>query len=52
MINIGHGMLNIPEYHQIADHVRQALDEVYSGLKDPKQALDDAVAKDTKALGW
>jgi multiple sugar transport system substrate-binding protein len=52
MINIGHGRPNIPEYPQIADHIRQALDEVYSGLKDPKQALDDAAAKSAKALGW
>ena len=28
MINIGHGRPNIPEYPQIADHIRQALDEV------------------------
>jgi multiple sugar transport system substrate-binding protein len=52
MINIGHGRPNIPEYPQIADHIRQALDEVYSGLKEPKQVLDDAAAKSAKALGW
>jgi len=52
MINIGHGRPNIPEYAQIADHIRQALDEVYSGLKEPKRALDDAAAKSAKALGW
>lgn len=52
MINIGHGRPNIPEYPQIADHIRQALNEVYSGLKEPKQALDDAAAKSAKALGW
>ncbi|HEX5920923.1 MAG TPA: hypothetical protein VFY55_04005 [Nitrososphaeraceae archaeon] len=51
MINIGHGRPNIPEYPQIADYIRQALDEVYSGLKEPKQALDDAAAKSAKALG-
>ncbi|MFZ0656213.1 MAG: extracellular solute-binding protein, partial [Nitrososphaeraceae archaeon] len=52
MINIGHGRPNIPEYAQIADHIRQALDEVYSGLKEPKRALDDAAAKSAIALGW
>jgi multiple sugar transport system substrate-binding protein len=52
MINIGHGRPNIPEYAQIADHIRQALDEVYPGLKEPKRALDDAAAKSAKALGW
>ena len=52
MIELGHGRPNIPEYPQIADHIRQALDEVYYGLKNPKQALDDAAAKSAKALGW
>ena len=52
MINIGHGRLNIPEYPQIADHIRQALDEVYSGLNEAKQALVDAAAKYAKAVGW
>jgi multiple sugar transport system substrate-binding protein len=52
MIEIGHGRPNIPEYPQIAEHIKQALDEVYYGLKDPKQALDDAAAKSAKVLGW
>jgi hypothetical protein len=43
---------SIPEYQAIADHVRQALDEVYYGIKEPKQALDDAAAKSAKVLGW
>ena len=41
-----------PEYQAIADHVRQALDEVYYGIEEPKQALDDAAAKSAKVLGW
>ena len=52
MIEIGHGRPNIPEYPQIAEHIKQALDEVYYGLKDPKQALNDAAAKSAKDLGW
>jgi multiple sugar transport system substrate-binding protein len=43
---------SIPEYPQIADNVRQALDDVYYGLKEPKQALDDAAKKSAKVLGW
>ena len=43
---------NIPEFPQIADHLRQALDEVLYGLKEPKQALDDAAVKSAKAMGW
>jgi multiple sugar transport system substrate-binding protein len=52
MIEIGHGRPNIPEYPQIAEHIKQALDEVYYGLKEPKQALNDAAAKSAKVLGW
>jgi multiple sugar transport system substrate-binding protein len=43
---------NIPEYPQIADYLRQALDEVLYQSKQPKQALDEAAAKSAKALGW
>jgi multiple sugar transport system substrate-binding protein len=43
---------SIPEYPQIAEHVRQALDDVYYGRKEPKQALDDAAAQSAKVLGW
>src|SRR5919198_4209773 len=43
---------SIPEYPQIAEHVRQALDDVYYGRKEPKQALDEAAAKSAKVLGW
>ena len=52
MINIGHSRPNIPEYPQLAEHIREALDQVYYGLKEPKQALDDAAAKSAKVLGW
>ena len=52
MIPNGRARSNIPEYQSIADHVRQALDEVFYGIKEPKQALDDAAAKSAKALGW
>jgi multiple sugar transport system substrate-binding protein len=43
---------NIPEYPAIAEDVKQALDDVYYGRKDPKQALDDAAEKSAKILGW
>jgi multiple sugar transport system substrate-binding protein len=52
MISIGHSRPNIPEYPQIADNIRQSIDEVYYGMKDPKQALDEAAAKSAKVLGW
>lgn len=52
MIDNGYNRPNIPEYPQIAEHVKQALDDVFYGLKEPRQALDDAGAKSAKTLGW
>jgi multiple sugar transport system substrate-binding protein len=43
---------NIPEYPEIAAHIKGAIDQVYNGTKQPKQALDEAAAKSAKALGW
>jgi multiple sugar transport system substrate-binding protein len=43
---------NIPEYPEIATHIKQAIDQVYNGTKEPKQALDEAAAKSAKVLGW
>ena len=45
------GRPNLPEYQAIAEHVRQALDEVFYGIKEPKRVLDVA-AKSAKVLGW
>ena len=52
MITFGHSRPNIPEYPQIADQIRQAIDEVYAGSKTSKEALDDAAEKSAKTLGW
>ena len=52
MIESGYNRPNIPEYPQIAEHIKQALDDVYYGLKDPKLALDEAAARSARALGW
>jgi multiple sugar transport system substrate-binding protein len=43
---------SIPEYPEIADHIRQAIDEVYYGVKEPREALDDPAAKSALILGW
>ena len=42
---------SIPEYPEIANHIRQAFDEVYYGVKEPSEALDNAVAKSALILG-
>ena len=52
LIEYGRARPNIAEYPQIAEHIREAIDDVYSGTKEPKQALDDAAAKSAKVLGW
>ena len=51
MIEVGGIRPSIPEYSEIANHIKQAMDEVFSGAKEPKQALDDAAAKSAKVLG-
>jgi len=52
LLKTGHSRPSIPEYPQIAENIRHALDEVYYGIKEPKQALDEAANKSAKALGW
>jgi multiple sugar transport system substrate-binding protein len=52
MIPTGKGRPSIPEYPAIADDIREALDDVYYGIKEPKQALNDAARKSAKTLGW
>lgn len=52
LIPFGHERPNVPEYPLIADHIREAIDAVYSGSKEPKQSLDYAAAKSARALGW
>jgi multiple sugar transport system substrate-binding protein len=52
MIKIGHTRPNIPEFPQISNNIRQALDQIYNGTREPKQALDEAAARSAKVLGW
>jgi multiple sugar transport system substrate-binding protein len=52
MIPIGRARPSIPEYPQIAEHIRQAIYEVEYGIKSPVQAINDAAFKSAKVLGW
>jgi multiple sugar transport system substrate-binding protein len=52
MIPFGHKRPSIPEYTQVADQIRQAINDVYYGKMAPKQALDEAAVKSAKVLGW
>jgi hypothetical protein len=40
LIQFGRGRPAIPEYPQMAEDIRQAIDEVQFGVKEPKQALE------------
>jgi len=52
MVPLGHVRPSIAEYPMIAEHIRQAIHDVLSGGKDPRQALQDAASKSAKDLGW
>jgi multiple sugar transport system substrate-binding protein len=52
MIPNAHSRPNIPEYPQIAENIKQAIDEVFYKIKEPKQALDDAAKKSAEVRGW
>jgi len=52
MMKIGRVRPSISQYPEIADHIRQALDEVFYNTSEPKEALDKAAAKSAETLGW
>jgi multiple sugar transport system substrate-binding protein len=52
MIPDGRSRPNIPEYPDIAEHMHQAIQQVYNGSASPKDALDMASAKSANSLGW
>ncbi len=52
MIQYGRSRPNIPEYPEIAEHIDQAIQQVYNGSASPKDALDMAAGKSAESLGW
>ncbi len=48
----GQSRPSIAEYPAIAQHIREAIDEVSHHSKDPNQGLQEAAAKSAKTLGW
>src|SRR5215210_2846820 len=52
MIPYGRSRPNIPEYPEIAEHIHQAIQQVYNGTASPEDALDMAAAKSADSLGW
>ena len=51
-IPFGGSRPSIPEFPQIAHYIEEALNAVYYGTKQPKEALDDAATKSAIILGW
>jgi multiple sugar transport system substrate-binding protein len=52
MIELGKSRPSVPEYPQIAEFIKEALDSVYYRTASPEQALDQAAEKSAKELGW
>jgi multiple sugar transport system substrate-binding protein len=52
MIPYGRSRPNIAEYPEVAEHLHQAILQVYNGTASPKDALDAAAAKSADSLGW
>src|SRR5215207_6176575 len=52
LIPYGRSRPNIPEYPEIAEHVTQAIQQVYNGSASPEDALNTAASKSADSLGW
>jgi multiple sugar transport system substrate-binding protein len=52
MLKVARNRPSIPEYPQLAENIRQAIEQIYNDTMEPKQALDGAAAKSAKVLGW
>jgi multiple sugar transport system substrate-binding protein len=52
MIPYGRSRPSLPEYPDIAEHIHQAIQQVYNGSASPEDALDMAAAKSAHSLGW
>jgi multiple sugar transport system substrate-binding protein len=52
MVPYGRSRPNLPEYPEIAEHIHQAIQQVYNGSATPEAALDMAAVKSVGSLGW
>ncbi len=53
MIPYGRSRPSLPEYPDLAEHIHQAIQQVYNGsAASPEDALDMAAAKTADSLGW
>ncbi|MFL6372578.1 MAG: extracellular solute-binding protein [Nitrososphaera sp.] len=52
MIPSGRSRPSLPEYAEIAEHIHQAIQQVYNGSASPEAALDMAASRSADSLGW
>src|SRR5918999_1579142 len=52
MIPYGRSRPSLPEYPEIAEHIHQAIQQVYNGSALPEDALNIAAVKSADSLGW
>jgi multiple sugar transport system substrate-binding protein len=52
ILPLGKSRPSIPDYTFIEQDIRQALQDVYNKVKQPKQALEDSAKKSAESLGW
>jgi multiple sugar transport system substrate-binding protein len=52
MIPYGRSRPNIAEYPEIAEHIHQAIQQVYNGSASPEDALNTAASRSADTLGW
>jgi multiple sugar transport system substrate-binding protein len=52
MIPYGRSRPNAAEYPEIAEHIHQAIQQIYNGTASAEDALDMAAAKSAESLGW
>ena len=52
MIPYGRSRPSLAEYPDIAEHIHQAIQQVYNGSALPEDALNMAAAKSADSLGW
>jgi multiple sugar transport system substrate-binding protein len=52
MIPYGRSRPSMPEYPEIAEHIHQAIQQVYNGSATPEDALNAAASRSADSLGW
>jgi multiple sugar transport system substrate-binding protein len=52
MIPYGRSRPNLAEYPEIAEHIHQAIQQVYNGSASPEDALNTAASRSADSLGW